>query len=250
MYDFHLHLARLPQPKKLAITLQDQGLHFNAIACEPWEWEILQKMDGNLFEGSTRSYGIHPMVAGDVTEADWERLESLLDNYPEACVGECGLDKRYEGYSDDNGKPGLQEQAFRRQVELARDKHRDLHIHCVGDYSRIVKILEECGFPGKKSVIKTRKRAPKIHVIFHRFGGDISVVQSSQPMSPIFSLHQDSFRKKATLDAIPQIPAEQIRFETDADETFIATNLLKNESSDRIAQALKEQLEETMKLGG
>lgn len=248
MDDFHLHLARISTPEALARTLLKRGFHFNAVACEPREWEILQKMDETLFEGSTRSYGIHPMVVGNVTEADWERLESLLGNYPDAGVGECGLDKRYEGYADDNGKPGLQELAFRRQVELARDYNRDLQIHCVGDYGRIIKILNECGYPAKKSNIKTRKRAPKIHAIFHRFGGDISVVRSAQGLNPIFSLHQDSFHKKASLDAIPEIPEEQIRFETDADETFIATNLLKNESAEKIADALMEHLEETSSL--
>jgi TatD DNase family protein len=236
MLDFHLHLARLPQPTTLARTLIKKGLRFNAIACEPWEWEILQKMESSLFEGSTRNYGIHPIAAANVTEADWERLESLLDNYPDAGVGECGLDKRYDGYAEG----GIQEQAFRRQVMLARDFHRDLHIHCVGDYNRILLILKECDFPGKVK----RGHAPA-HIVFHRFGGDISTVLATQSMNPIFSLHQDSFRKKCTLDAIPQIPAEQMRFETDADETFCTANLLKNESVDKIADALIEHLKET-----
>ena len=246
MFDFHLHLARFPQPATLARVLLNREVHFNAIACEPWEWEVLQKLDGNLFEGSTRSYGIHPTVAADVTEADWERLEALLDNYPEANVGECGLDKRYDGYAEG----GLQEQVFKRQVELARNKHRDLHIHCVGDYNRIVKILEECGFSGKKSNLKSRKSAKTIHSVFHRFGGEISIVNAAQELNPIFSLHLDSFHKKSTLAAIPQIPAEQLRFETDADETFCATNLLKNESAEKIADALMEQLKETQDLIG
>ena len=244
MYDFHLHLARLPQPNLIARALIKRGLRFNAIACEPWEWEILQKMEASLFEGSTRSYGIHPVVAADVTEADWERLESLLDNYPDANVGECGLDKRYDGYAEG----GLQEQVFRRQAELARNMHRDLHIHCVGDYARIIKILEDCGYPGKKSNIKSRQRAPKVYATFHRFGGDISIVNAAQALNPIFSLHLDSFHKKSTLAAIPQIPAEQLRFETDADETFCTANLLKNESVEKIADALIEQLKETEQL--
>ena len=248
MKDFHLHLARFLNPEQLARTLLKRGLNFNAVACEPKEWEILQKLNEPLFEGSTRSYGIHPMVAGNVTEADWERLESLLRNYPEAGVGECGFDKRYEGYADDNGNPGLQEIAFRRQVELARDYHRDLQIHCVGDYARIIKVLNECGYPGKKSNLKTRKRAPAIHVVFHRFGGDISIVHAAQELNPIFSLHQDSFHKKCTLDAIPHIPEEQVRFETDADENFVAAHLLKNESVEKIADALIEQLKETEQL--
>ena len=239
MYDFHLHLARLPQPNLIVRALLKRGLRFNAIACEPWEWEILQKMEASLFEGSTRNYGIHPIVANNVTEADWERLESLLGNYPDAGVGECGLDKRYDGYAEG----GLQEQAFRRQVKLARELHRDLHIHCVGDYGRIVQILKECEYPGKP-----KRGHATAHTVFHRFGGDISVVNAAQKMNPLFSLHQDSFHKKCTLDAIPQIPAEQMRFETDADETFVAANILKNESADKIAEALIEHLKETEQL--
>ena len=241
MYDFHLHLARLPQPVTLARTLLERGLRFNAIACEPYEWEILQKMSSSLFEGSTRNYGIHPMAITDVTEADWERLETILVDNPDAGVGECGLDKRYAGYAatDDS----LQEAAFKRHVELAIKLNRDLHIHCVGDYGRIVKILKDCNYPGRKHPNK-----PMVHTVFHRFGGDISTVKSAQSLNPLFSLHQDSFHKKATLDAIPQIPVEQIRFETDADETFCTANLLKNESIAKIADALMEHLKETEQL--
>ena len=230
-------------------TLRKHGYGFNAIACEPREWEILQKVNEAHFEGSTRSYGVHPMVAGNITEADWERLESLLGNYPEAGVGECGLDKRYDGYADENGGLGIQERAFRRQAELARDYRRDLQIHCVGDYGRIIRILDECGFPGKKSGFGTQKNAQQVHAVFHRFGGDISIVKSAQGLNPIYSLHLDSFRKKSTLAAIPHIPAEQIRFETDADENFVAAHhLLKNEPVEKIAQILIEQLEETEQL--
>ena len=241
MFDFHLHLARLPQPMMLARALQKKGLCFNAIACEPTEWEVLQQMDANLFEGSTRSYGIHPVVATDVTEADWERLETILVDNPDAGVGECGLDKRYPGYSATESSH--QEAAFKRHVELALRLNRDLHIHCVGDYGRIIKILKDCNYPGRKHPNK-----PMVHTVFHRFGGDISTVKSAQELNPIFSLHQDSFHKKATLDAIPQIPAEQIRFETDADETFCTANLLKNESVTKIADALMEHLKETEQL--
>ena len=37
-------------------TLRKHGYGFNAIACEPREWEILQKVNEAHFEGSTRSY--------------------------------------------------------------------------------------------------------------------------------------------------------------------------------------------------
>lgn len=226
MYDFHLHLARLPQPRTVAQALLDQNYRFNAIACEPWEWEILQKMEDRLFEGSCRYYGIHPIIANDMEERDWERLEALLDNFPEAGVGEAGIDKRYEGYEES----GAQEEAFRRQVELALKYNRDLQIHCVGDYGRIVKILKECGYPKKGSPARP---------VFHRFGGDISVVKSAQCLNPIFSLHRDSFRKKSTLASLPHIPTEQVRIETDADETFYAD---KKVTVEETVAALKKEL--------
>jgi len=211
MLDFHLHLARLPEPELLAKVLLERGNSFIAIACEPWEWEIIDKMALN--EGGSKAFGIHPMIAASVTEDDWTQLCELLEKNPDAAVGECGIDKRYEGYGSKDNSPGIQEQVFRRQVELARDLNRDLQIHCVGDYSRIVKTLKDCGFPKAESAARP---------VFHRFGGDISIARAAQGLKPIFSLHADSFRKKSTLAAIAEIPPEQVRFETDADESFFA----------------------------
>ena len=225
MLDFHLHLARLPYPEKLAKALSDQGYHYTAIACEPWEWEILEKID--LGENCTKAFGIHPMIATTVTEKDWTKLHELLEKYPDATVGECGIDKRYEGYND------IQEQVFQRQAELARDFERDLQIHCVGDYNRIVKCLMEIGYPKANS---------GTHTIFHRFGGDISIVRAATKINPIFSLHADSFRKKSTAATIAQIPAEQIRFETDADETFLKETEL-GMAANEIAGKLIAQLQ-------
>ena len=203
MLDFHLHLARLPHPKELANVLVERNYHYIAIACEPWEWDILEKMD--LGEKCQKAFGIHPMIATRITPKDWIRLNELLKRNSKAAVGECGLDKRFEGYND------IQEQVFKRQVELARGLERDLQIHYVGNYGRIIKFLSDCGFPKANS---------EAHAIFHRFGGDISIVHAAQKFNPIFSLHADSFRKKATASAIAEIPREQIRFETDADESF------------------------------
>lgn len=230
MYDFHLHLVRLPHSTSVAQTLLEHGYRFNAVACEPWEWEALQKVDEIFLTGSGCYYGIHPMVCDHLKESDWKKLESILEKCTDAGVGETGLDKRYEGYEEG----GPQEMAFRRQVKLALHFNRDLQIHCVGDYGRIIKILKECGYPASTNA----------HPIFHRFGGDISTVKTAQMLNPIFSLHQDSFRKKSTLAAIQQIPAVQIRFETDADETFSKNSDM---TAEEIVTALEIKLKETEK---
>lgn len=224
MFDFHLHPARLPHPEKLIGAFKAADYCFVAIACEPWEWEAVSTMDTN-----NKAFGIHPMVAMQVSEDDFKKLEGYLRSDPSSSVGECGLDKRYPGY----GENGVQEAVFMRQVELARDLQRDLQIHCVGDYGRIVALLKAAKFPDAAGLSGSAKFSEVARLsglansvprpVFHRFGGDAGIVRAALPMGAIFSLHADSFKKKSTLAAIPLIPAENVRFETDADETTFAT---------------------------
>ncbi|MCQ2061854.1 MAG: TatD family hydrolase [Fibrobacter sp.] len=227
MLDFHLHLARLPRPLALARELKALDYAFVAVACEPWEWDaiadIFAKM-GDDVETNLKgvAYGIHPMVATQTIKEHLDRLEELLLENSGAIVGEAGLDKRYPGYEEG----GIQEQVFVRQVEMAYDLGRDLQIHCVGDYGRIIRILKKAGF-GKTA-----------HPIFHRFGGDSGIVKAALPLGSIFSLHKDSFRKKSTADAIKEIPAENIRFETDADESW--TEILNGSDAQNAAALAKE----------
>lgn len=233
MHDFHLHLARLPQPEQLAKLLAERDYGYVAIACEPWEWEKLREIPYKC-----AAYGIHPMIAASATEADFTRLREILTSDPNAQVGEAGLDRRYPGYEPG----GVQEAVFRRQAELARELGRDLQIHCVGDYMRIVKVLREVGFKG----------GPR--PVFHRFGGDLSVVRAGIEMGAIFSLHKDSFRKKSTVAAIPLIPRDCVRFETDADETYCKPGTVPADAPNaktpaiEIAEALIKDLGEVKKL--
>lgn len=151
------------------------------------------------------------MIANRIANIDIERLEDILQSNQDFHVGECGLDRRFDGY--DAGE--TQEQIFARQVKFAARWNRPLQIHCVGDYSRILRIIQnvEAGAPAITGSIP--------QVILHRFGGDVSVVKSALKLlgnRAIFSLHADSFRKKATIAAIREIPSSQVRFETDADD--------------------------------
>ena len=263
MLDFHLHLARLPQPEQLARLLAGRNYGYVAIACEPWEWEKLREILGcaggtcaevnsaetsgaglNSAETCRAAYGIHPMIAEKVTEEDFTTLRKFLESDSTAQVGEAGLDRRFSGYESG----GAQEKVFRRQAELALELGRDIQIHCVGDYMRIVKVLREAGF----KTGATQNNAPR--PVFHRFGGDLSVVRAGIEMGAIFSLHADSFRKKSTAAAIKAIPPESVRFETDADETYCKPGTVPADAPStetpviEIAEALIKDLGEVEKL--
>ena len=242
MFDFHLHPARLPHPNALKEALAAAGYGFVAIACEPWEWEAVAAMDTR-----DKAFGIHPMVASQVSDADFEKLEGYLRRDPASSVGECGLDKRYPGY----GENGVQEAVFMRQVELARDLRRDLQIHCVGDYGRIVALLKAAKFSEvarlSDSAELSNAANPVPRPVFHRFGGDAGIVRAALPMGAIFSLHADSFKKKSTRAAIPLIPAENVRFETDADETTFAGDVRGAVNGDAPAEYGVEQIVQSLK---
>jgi len=229
MFDFHIHIARLPQKKQLTQLLCDRKYDFVAVACEPWEWnEVaqLKKEFSTEFKPFMVSYGIHPMIATQANDEMFAKLRDFLTDDEHAMVGEAGIDKRYPGYDD-----GTQDKFFLAQAKLALEFKRHLQIHCVGDYQRVLKLLAEAGFPQETSQRQNTKglqtltrlqEAPR--PIFHRFGGDLSVVKKAIPYGALFSLHADSFRKKSTVAAIPHIPQERVFFETDADETFMRGN--------------------------
>lgn len=219
MLDSHLHLARLPHAEELSYALKGLDYRYICIACEPWEWEKSLNLKVEKI-----ALGIHPIIATQVSEPDFGKLEEILEQNTDASIGECGIDKRYPSYG--NGE--IQEQVFMKQVALAIKYKRDLQIHCVGDYGRIVKLLKQANYPPKGTSAK---------IIFHRFGGDTGIVHSALAMGAIFSLHADSFRKKSTIAAIAQIPEANVRFETDADETTFST-----ENVEEIATNLAERL--------
>ena len=250
-FDNHIHITRLPRSLEMARELHERGYKYMSVACEPWEWkavkELWEKASAEGWQnGCGFSFGVHPMVAADVacklrdssSDEYWPEMRRLLKEFPDAQVGEAGLDKRYAGY-----KPGgIQEEVFRMQAKMALEFGRDLQIHCVGDYGRVVNILREVGFScvaGETCAAGIKRSRP----VFHRFGGDAGIVKAGRALGAIFSIHADSFRKKATREALALIPAECLRFETDADETFVASHGLKDSDSPKdVAKALESAL--------
>ncbi len=210
MLDFHIHLARLPRPEELSHELLDNGYRAVIVACEPWEWEKTERLLPIWKESAIPCFGIHPMIAETFDRKQLDALKKLLEKYPKAFVGECGIDKRFPGYGPEDL---VQEALFRFQARLALELNRPLMIHVIGDHRRILKILEEEGFS-----------ASGPQPIFHRFGGDRETINRAIGLNALFSLHTDSFRKNSTRETLSRIPAKRIRFETDADEKFSPAN--------------------------
>ncbi|MDR1759730.1 MAG: TatD family hydrolase [Fibrobacter sp.] len=232
MQDAHLHLTRLPHASEIAGYLKSvTGYSMVSSACTREEWSALEKLLEINSENLFPAFGIHPEAAARDQNFEAE-LRRLLEKYPEARVGECGLDKRYPGYE----AGGLQEKILKPQIRLAAEYKRPLVIHIVGDYRRIFEILSECGFP-----------SPEVPVIFHRFGGDAEILTRIQEIQGMVSVHRSSLQKESTRNALKKAGKISVCYETDADENFIATHFDRIPTAPEILKKLQETLKETEK---
>ena len=68
--------------------------------------------------------GIHPHFVGDASDADWTELAALATSPRAAAVGEIGLD-----YFRTLSPPGVQREAFARQLALAADIGKPVLVH-------------------------------------------------------------------------------------------------------------------------
>ena len=91
--------------------------------------------------------GLHPEYVGNFDETIIEKLEKLCLNYKVKAIGEIGLDYYYK----ENPSSEIQQEAFRKQMELAEKLNLPVVIHDRDAHADTLKILKE--FPKVKGVI-------------------------------------------------------------------------------------------------
>lgn len=94
------------------------------ITTEPSEWDraiaLCQQYPGQL----CCTLGIHPHNARLATDADFDRLVTLLAMPGVVAVGECGLD-----FNRNFSPPDVQEAVFRRQLAIAAASGKPVYLH-------------------------------------------------------------------------------------------------------------------------
>lgn len=145
------------------------------------------------------AFGIHPWHAHTASAGWQERLAALLKQYPQASIGECGLDQWVS-------TPSLETQRriFTDQLNLAREMERPVTIHCLKAWGPLFEVFKETPPPSR--------------FLMHSFGGSIEIARRLIPLGACFSfsgyfLHP---RKSAVLDVFRQLPSDRILLETDA----------------------------------
>lgn len=148
--DTHCHLAdsvlRGNLAQVLAEARQAGVWRFIVPATRPQDWQSVAELSEMPSEhGQIRiALGIHPWFSDGIAERDFARLEMMLARYPQAWVGEIGLD-----FYDKTQTPPQRErqiQVFVRQLEIAQTLRRRVIIHNLKATADIAAAVKRTGF--------------------------------------------------------------------------------------------------------
>jgi len=145
--------------------------------------------------------GIHPHEAQLATEDHYARLEKLAKNPRVIAWGEMGLDYYY-----DHSPRDVQQQVFRRQLELARAAKLPIVIHCRDAWSDCLAIIEQDWKP------------TGLGGIFHCFTGSWEEAKRGLDMGFLVSFAGNVTYPKMqhVRDVARELPADKILTETDS----------------------------------
>jgi TatD DNase family protein len=201
--DAHCHLQdpRLSGDNaNIVAAMKSAGVaHLVVNATQEADWPDVARL-ADTFPGFVRpAFGIHPRHATSATPGWEQRLAARLAAYPQASVGECGIDGWIDSPDIDTQLP-----IFTAQLRIASEMNRPVTIHCLKAWGKFLEIADTHPFPSR--------------FLMHSFGGSLEVARQLIDMGAYFSfsgffLHP---RKASTVNVFRHLPLDRVLVETDA----------------------------------
>ncbi|MEO7100677.1 MAG: TatD family hydrolase [Luteolibacter sp.] len=200
--DSHNHLQdpRLGDPGPVIATMMKAGITRCVVnATRESDWAAVENLAARYPDLILPAFGIHPWHAHTASPGWQEKLRQLLENHPQASIGECGLDTWISEPAMEIQRP-----VFLDQLRLARELDRPVTIHCLKAWGALFDAFAET--------------PPPPRFLMHSFGGSIETARRLIPLGAYFSfsgyfLHP---KKSVVLDIFRKIPHDRILLETDA----------------------------------
>ena len=152
------------------------------------------------FPGMFAGVGVHPMdLEGPIDDAAYSRLRHMASSTPKvAVISEIGLDFM-EGMPD----RAVQYQAFRQQIELARDLRLPIVFHSREAHADTLRVLRE-------------ERAYEVGGTMHYFQADARTAEEAIDLGFLISLARPLLRLPHLQEVAASLPLEHVVLETDA----------------------------------
>lgn len=142
------------------------------------------------------SIGIHPwFIDENRLVADLDCITEKLQLAPCLAIGECGLDKRIDI------PMALQISVFRKQLEIAKQTHKPIILHCVAAFDEVIAIKNEMKIANP--------------MILHGFSKNTQVAQSLLNNGFYLSFGKYLVHKLEMEKVFKFVPENQILLETD-----------------------------------
>ena len=201
-FDSHNHLQffRLGEAEPLLAAMRSAGVtHCVVNSTRESDWEAVAELAEIHPEMIVPAFGIHPWHAHQLGALWQQRLRGLLERFPRAGVGECGLDRWVAA-------PGVAAQApvFLKQLHIAREMDRTVTIHCVRAWGILLDMLAA--------------HAPLPRLVLHSFAGSLETARRLLALGAYFSLSGQALlpRKASLLEVFRHLPRQRVLLETDA----------------------------------
>lgn len=194
--DTHIHLQDYKQKCATDIIENMSKLGVQKLLCvssTEADWKKVATMAQTYPQKIVPAFGLHPWYLAERSEHWFQKLEDMLQKYPQALVGECGLDKLK------NPEKEPQREIFIKHIELAQKLHRPLLIHAVKSFIWLDELW---------------KKMPQKFVL-HSFSGSAEQAKIAAKYGAYFSFSASVLKSKKTLNALESIPNDKILLETD-----------------------------------
>lgn len=202
--DAHIHLQEYSH-QQLDLAIQramGYGIQrFDCCGTEPADWKRVSNLAEQYPDKVFPYFGIHPWFADESSldiESDFAFLESMLEKFSYAGVGEIGLDAKVEN-------PDYQCYILSQQLEIATKWKRPVAIHCSGMVGELYEQLKPYAGCLPELLIHSPSMSYEMAEKFLKLGAVFSFNH--------FVLNEDYVRMR---EIAARVPPEAIRFETDS----------------------------------
>jgi TatD DNase family protein len=200
LYDSHNHLQRFADPARIIAEMRDTGVAGCVVnGTGEDDWDVVAALAETFPDFVRPAFGLHPWKAHLRSNQWLGSLEGFLDRFPDASVGEIGLD----GWVD---SPSLEEQmpVFLRQLALARERRLPVTIHALKAWEPLFEAF--------------KSQPPPERFLLHSFGGSAELVKRLAELGAWFSFSGYFLqpRKSKVLEAFKAVPRDRLLLETDA----------------------------------
>ena len=143
--------------------------------------------------------GVHPHDATEITEHSLQQLAELLSRPKVVALGEIGLD-----FYRDRSPREIQRNAFRLQIQLAKQLGKPIIVHDRDAHDEVLQILQEEG-------------ASEVGGVLHCFSGDVAMAKKCLELGFYLSFPGTITypKNEAARDVVRAIPVDRILVETD-----------------------------------